>query len=99
MHAVKRICSTAEYPCVKRLRERRLLSFLWNRRLYGAFDAYVYVFSLKKLRSMILFSELVPSCTPVSLHRSIDRCRLNDETPVLFSLRHIQELVKQGPVG
>jgi hypothetical protein len=51
---------------------------------------------------MILFCELgwVPSCTHArthaGLHRSIDRCRLNDETPVLFSVRHIQGLVKQG---
>uniref|UniRef100_A0ACD5YB70 Uncharacterized protein n=1 Tax=Avena sativa TaxID=4498 RepID=A0ACD5YB70_AVESA len=30
---------TAEYPCVKRLRERRLLSFLWDQGYLGAFEA------------------------------------------------------------
>jgi hypothetical protein len=70
MHAVKLTRSTAEYPCVKRLRERRLLSFLWNRRLYSAFDAYVYVFSLEKLRSMILFCEIgfLPARTHARTH-------------------------------
>jgi hypothetical protein len=53
-YAVKRR-GTAEYPCVKRLRERRLLSFLQDQGFHGAFEAYVHVFfSLEKLRSMIL---------------------------------------------
>jgi hypothetical protein len=45
-YAVKRRCTTAEYPCVNQLRDRCLLSFLLDQRLYRAFDAYVYVFSL-----------------------------------------------------
>jgi hypothetical protein len=53
-YAVKRR-GTAEYPCVKRLRQRRLLSFLHDQGFHGAFKAYVHVFfSLEKLRSMIL---------------------------------------------
>jgi hypothetical protein len=43
-NAVKRR-GTAEYPCVKRLRERRLLSFLHDQGFHGAFQAYVYVSS------------------------------------------------------
>uniref|UniRef100_A0ACD5WNR2 Uncharacterized protein n=1 Tax=Avena sativa TaxID=4498 RepID=A0ACD5WNR2_AVESA len=37
MFEVKR--TAAEYPCVKRLRERRLFSFLWDQGYLGAFEA------------------------------------------------------------
>ena len=45
-YAIKRTF-TAEYPCVRRLRERRLLSFLFGQGFHGAFEAYAYVSSLE----------------------------------------------------
>ncbi|XP_047057581.1 uncharacterized protein LOC124664011 [Lolium rigidum] len=55
-YAVKRR-GTAEYPCVKRLRERRLLSFLQDQGFHGAFQALVdktpVIFRVRHIRLLV----------------------------------------------
>lgn len=90
----------AEYPCVSRLRQRRLLVFLWSHKFSQTLRAYVHPENPRLIVRLILISNACKQwiCHVYDLpdNSYVHACRFTGETDAFMDVMHLHKLALHG---